>query len=262
VTRRNAFATPTAGYVLAATETSRADLLAALALVIPPGSAFSHITAAQVLDLPVPGRLRNAVPVHVTVPTGAARGTRKQVRWHRAGIDGHVITAGDLRVTDPVRTWVDLGRHLPLPQLVAVADVILRRGPSTRLVVPAGVRGATDLRAASTLANPGSRSPQESILRVHLHLAHLPAPQVNFDVKHLGEWIGCGDLVWPEFKLYLECDGLHHQDPRQRHQDAQTRNRLGQLGWTVRVVTSQMIRRPYEVVAMVAEDLRANGWPG
>ena len=120
----------------------------------------------------------------------------------------------------PGWTWWDLGRHLSLPELVAIADVIVKRDPTTRLVVPRGVRGAANLRAAGSLADPGSRSPQESILRVHLHLARLPAPKVNFDVVHRGEWIGCGDLVWSDFTLYVEYEGPHHDNPRQRHQDA------------------------------------------
>jgi hypothetical protein len=105
------------------------------------------------------------------------------------------------------------------------------------LPVPAGVRGATNLRTALSLANPGSRSPRESILRVELHLAGLPAPHVNFDVVKKGEWIGRGDLVWPEYGLFPEYDGIHHKSERQRHQDTQTRNELAQLGWRVRVVT-------------------------
>ena len=140
-----------------------------------------------------------------------------------------------------------------------MADRILRRRLERTLEVPAGIRGARTLRKALTLADAGSRSPKESIVRVNLHLAGLPRPEVNFDVIHLGEWVGCGDLVWPEYRLYLEYDGKHHKTAKQRHQDAQTRNRLAQLGWKVRVVTSAMTM--WSVVDMVTEDLTAGGWP-
>lgn len=167
-----------------------------------------------------------------------------------------------LPVTNAARTWLDLGPHLQLPDLVAVTDRILRRRLARDLVVPRGARGAVVLRRALALADSGSRSARESMLRVHLHLVELPPPVANMDVIHQGEWIGCGDLVWPRFRLYVEYDGEHHDDPRQRHQDAQTRNRLDQLGWTVRVVTKTMMRHVHEVVAMLTEDLYANGWTG
>ena len=66
--------------------------------------------------------------------------------------------------------------------------------------------------------------------------------------------------MWCEYRLYVEYDGGHHIDPQQRHQDAQTRNRLGQLGWTVRVVTEDMMKHVHEVVSMPTEDLVQAGW--
>lgn len=201
-------------------------------------------------------------PYHVTVPSGVARGRRRRVVWHAAAINGYVTRVKGLPVTNAARTWLDLGPHLQLPDLVAVTDRILRRRLARDLVVPRGARGAVVLRRALALADSGSRSARESMLRVHLHLVELPPPVANMDVIHQGEWIGCGDLVWPRFRLYVEYDGEHHDDPRQRHQDAQTRNRLDQLGWTVRVVTKTMMRHVHEVVAMLTEDLYANGWTG
>ena len=165
-----------------------------------------------------------------------------------------------LPVTDPARTWHDLGPLLPLPELVAVTDRILRRRLVPALDVIPGVRNAAHLRHALNLSDGRSRSPRESILRVHLRLAGLPAPELNFDVIHRGEWIGCGDLVWPLYRVYVEYDGEHHADPRQRHQDAQTRNRLAQLGWQVRVVTKAM--STHDVVEMVRQALVDGGWAG
>lgn len=259
-TRRVAWRSPTHGVRCAAHESRWRDLLAAIALVLRPGAAFSHQTAAQLLGLPLPAKFEDMQPVHVTVPVGASRGTRQQVVWHRAPISNRVITAADLPITDAGRTWMDLGSHLDLPRLVAVTDVILRRRLCSELVVPPRARGAQRLRKAAELADPRSCSPEESEIRVELILAGLPTPEVNFDVIVHGEWIGQGDLVWPEYLLYVEYDGGHHADPQQRHQDAQTRNRLALLGWRVRVVTSAM--RTHDVVEMVTEDLRAAGWPG
>lgn len=259
-TRRLAFRTPTTGVRAPAIEAARIDDVRALALVIPTDAAFSQTTAAQLLDLPLP--LSDQGGFHVTVPRGTSRGRREKLTWHAAEINGCVTRVKGLPVTNAARTWLDLGPQLPLPDLVAVTDRILRRRLARKLVVPRGARGAIALRRALALADSRSMSPQESILRVHLHLAGLPRPVVNKDVIDKGEWIGCGDLVWPEFLLYVEYDGEHHDDPQQRHQDAQTRNQLNQLGWTVRVVTNKMMRHVHEVVDMLTEDLRANGWTG
>lgn len=255
--RRAGLRTPTRGVRVPCGENAWIDDVLAVALVFPAEAAFSHQTAAQLLGLPIPRRLESSTPVHVTVP--AQRGSRKAVKWHRASLAGSVLARG-LRVTDAQRTWLDLGTDLTLPEAVAVADVILRRSFVTTLSVPSGIRGALGLRRAAELADPRSQSPKESILRVALHLAGLPRPEVNLDIYEHGDWVGRGDLVWSEYRLYVEFDGRHHGTDHQRHQDAQTRNRLGQLGWTVRVVTESMMRHIHQVVAMVAEDLVTAGW--
>lgn len=257
-TRRSAFRAPTAGVRVPADEDAWLDDVRAVALVLPQGAAFSHETAAQLLGLPLP--CHDARPLHVTVPPHVARGRRRLITWHATALALRPITVSGLHVTDGVTTWLQLGDRLDLPELVAVADCLLRRGMCTSLPTAENLRGARALRVSKELADPRSRSPQESILRVQIHLAGLPSPQVNFDVIDLGEWIGCGDLVWPEYRLYVEYDGQHHANPKQRHQDAQTRNRLGQLGWTVRVVTAAMMKRIHVVIDMLREDLRTRGW--
>lgn len=253
-------ASPTHGVRCPAGGDSWHDLVLGVSLVLTPGAAFSHQTAAQLFDLPLPPGFKDMQPIHVTVPLDVSRGRRKMVTWHRAGITGRVTLVGGLPVTDAARTWLDLGPHLSLPQLVAVTDRILGRRLCRELPVPRRTRAATRLRQAVHLADPRSRSPKESELRAELMLAGLPRPEVNFDIICQGEWVGCGDLVWPEYRLYVEYDGGHHADPGQRHQDAQTRNRLAQLGWRVRVVTSAM--RVHDVIEMITEDLKAAGWRG
>lgn len=259
-TRRQAFRTPTPGVRMPSTESAWIDDVRAVSLVMPAAAAFSHQTAAQLFGLPLP--VDDEQPLHVTVPPGVARGRRKIIAWHEGRIQDRIVTVKGLRVTHPDRIWMDLGAHLSLPDLVAVGDVLVRRGLCRELPVVDGARGARLVRHARELVNPASDSRQESILRVNVHLAGLPSPEVNFDVIHLGEWIGRGDLVWPQFRLYVEYDGGHHNAQSQRHQDAQTRNRLSQLGWNVRVVTARMTDKMHEVVAMIDDELRAGGWRG
>lgn len=250
---------PSRGVRYSPGETAPLDLLRALALTLPARAAYSHNTAAKLLALPLP---REGPAVHVTVPSKAERGSRKAITWHAANIVGSTVEVHGLPCTDAARTWTDLGGLLPLPDLVAVADLALRRSLLTRdqLQPPKGSRGAVVLRKAAQLADPRSLSPQESIVRVHLHLAGLPAPQLNVDIIIDGGWIACADLAWPEYQVIVEYDGRHHVSDRQRHQDAMTRNELAARGWHIRVLTARHLRHMDDAVHMIAETLIAQGW--
>lgn len=150
------------------------DDVAAIALTLPQDAAFSHTTAAQLLGLPTPRT--DERPFHVTVPKN--RGSRTAVTWHQRDLRDCVLIIGGIPVTHSHRTWLDLGCWLSMPDLVAVTDVMLRRGLLTAadLHIAAGTRGAAVLRKAAELADPGSRSVRESLLRVQLHLRGLPTP--------------------------------------------------------------------------------------
>ena len=101
---------------------------AAFALALPADSAFSHLTAARLLDLPTPlpwpgpeelldvmrDRSRNPV-------------IRSGCRGHRGLESRSVLVRGGLRVTSPADTWCDLAGSWSRPALLAAADVLLRR---------------------------------------------------------------------------------------------------------------------------------------
>ena len=247
---------PTRGVRLAPHETAAMDILRAMALTLAPGVVFSHLTAARLLELPGP----QSAAFHVTAPTKSQRGTRRGVIWHVAAVDP--IEVQGLPCTSPWRTWLDLATLLTLPELVAVTDCLLRRGMVTpdQLEPPKRARGAVKLRQAVALADARSLSPRESIIRVELHLAGLPAPEVNFNVVIDGGWVACADLCWPEFRVIVEYDGKHHDSDRQRHQDAMTRNELAAHGWQIRVLTDRHFHHMDETVAMIAQTLMAQGW--
>lgn len=252
---------PTRGVRCSPNETSENDRLRAFALTFPPGAAFSHLTAASLLGLPAP----TCEIVHATAPTRAQRGRRRGMVWHAADIANATLCVQGLPCTDPMRTWLDLGAVLDLPILVAVTDCLLRRGmlEADQLSPPKRKRGAAALRNAARLADPRSLSPRESIIRVELHLAGVPAPELNFNVIIDRGWVACADLAWPEFRVIVEYDGKHHGSERQRHQDAMTRNELAAHGWQVRVLTDRHFRHLPATVQMIAETLIAQGWrPG
>lgn len=227
---------------------------------MPADAAFSHTTAAFLLGLPGTG----PDGTHVTVSPGTSRGSRQAIKWHKADLAGAIVQVKGVPCTSPLRTWLDLGAMLPLPELVAATDCALRRRLLAReeLVVPSGVRGAVALREARLIADPRSLSPRESVLRVHLHKAGLPAPEVNVDIIINSGWVACADLAWPRYRVIVEYDGQHHSSDRQRHQDARTRNELADQGWQVRVLTAWHLNHVEQAVTMIRDLLKAQGWAG
>lgn len=228
------------------------------ALVLARHTVFSHTTAAQIHGLPLPKE--DPKPFHVT--TQRSRGRRNGVVWHKRPVAAETELVQGFRVTSGLRTWRDLAGLLGIPDLVAIADVLLRRGHCTRAELD-DTRGLPNiglLQAAAQLADPGSKSPQESILRVALHRAGAPAPALNAAIVEDGEWLGEGDFVWRVHKVIADYDGLHHGESGQRHQDAQTRDDYAAAGWRHVAVTSAMSTD--QAVGRVLRALRARGWPG
>ena len=85
-----------------------ARLAEATRLVLPVGSAFSHLTAARMLGLPVPRRWAPTEPLHVMNVTAAPKIRRAGCEGHRGLESRRVVTRTGLRVVSPEDTWCDL----------------------------------------------------------------------------------------------------------------------------------------------------------
>lgn len=262
--RRAGFWIPTRGVRACAGEEGWMAEVEALALVLPEPAVLSHSTAAALLNLPLPES--DPRPHHVTVAPPLHRGRRLGVVWHRRCLDGATDAANGLPVTSPLRTFFDLSSTLDVADLVAIADVLLRRELCTReeMLALRGVHGKKMreiLVESVQLADGNSWSPKESHVRVALVKAGLPPPECNGDVVEEGLWLGVGDLLWRQFKVIADYDGDHHEIPKQRHQDAQTRDDYAAHGWRHVTLTKRM---SYEQMTMrVSRALRSAGWnPG
>ena len=236
----------------------------------PPGAALSGRTAATCT--PCPCRAASPAARRPAPADGCLRRSHVDV----AGIEcrlcvlppEHTRVYGGLLVTTPARTFLDLAAVLSLPDLVAVADVIVARHLATEdelraLVAWAGRRrGVRAARDALRLLDPRSKSPQESRLRVLLALASLPVPEPNaYIVDAAGGFVAEGDLVWREYKVLVEYDGAVHLDEAQRRKDAARRNQLVREGWILLVYTADVLGRwPGRIVADVQDALLARGW--
>jgi hypothetical protein len=235
-----------------------------------PDAFFSHGTAALLLGLPVPTRLARLRPLHVGCIAPARAMVARDIVGHslRIGPDD-LVDRGALRLTGPARTWLDLAAQLTLAELVAVGDYLLYwESP----IVTAGElaaalerypsrSGLRTARAALPLLRTRSESPRESVLRVIIVLAGLPEPECNYTVfDEQGRFLARGDLVYPEYKLFLEYQGDQHRTDRaQWRSDIRRLGRLEDHGWQVLQFTDDDLRDPAALVARIALRLRARG---
>ena len=243
-------------------DTERARMEAAQ-LPLRPESVLSHVSAARIHGLPLPWRMRDAARAHVTTPREVPRPRRRDIVTHHSFLPASdVCVAGGLRVTTPARTYVDMAALLRRDELVALGDVLLRRGAASPedLLAVATARGNYPgrHRAVSTVAwlDPAAASPRESHLRVLLRGARLPRPEVNgLILDEQGGFLAVGDLVFRRHRVIVEYDGEVHAPMRQRAKDAGRRALLREHGWIVVEIVGEDMRYPHRVVARVRSAL-------
>lgn len=130
------------------------------------------------------------------------------VSGHRATFDG-VRLASDLA---EAVAFVDASTHRRWTHLARLNAYALSRR---------GARNVSLVRKALELADPASRSPWESRLRVfYITVAGLPRPMVNLPVFDLdGKLLGIPDLLDLEAGFVTEFDGGHHRERSQHRAD-------------------------------------------
>ncbi|WP_344201438.1 hypothetical protein [Pseudolysinimonas kribbensis] len=207
----------------------------------PPDAFFSHATAAELWGLPV---ARGGLAIHVARPTDRRGARMAGVISHHLQIDPRdLVDLDGLRVTSPARTWCDLATILDLEHLVAAGDRVLwRRDPLAGLAEVRAVarrhpgrRGRRNRHAALPLLSDRSDSPAESVIRMRILSAGLPAPVVNPVIRsRSGAFVARVDLCWPQYRMVLEYEGDQHRtDAAQWHRDLQRVPRLEEEGWHV-----------------------------
>ena len=173
-----------------------------------------------------------------------------------------------LPVCDAVEAWCQVAGDVELPDLVAIADALLDRADDPedmrarlrRAIDAPGRYRTAPLRRALRLARVGSRSAQESRLRVILVLAGISEPALNAPVEGRdGRLLGHGDLVWRERRVVSEYEGDQHRtDQDQWNRDVRRYDGFADAGWTVVRVPKESLR-PEHRSALVARFRRALG---
>ncbi|WP_411721934.1 type IV toxin-antitoxin system AbiEi family antitoxin domain-containing protein [Mycetocola sp.] len=178
---------------------------------------FSHHAAAALFGI----RLLGDWPRTVDVTLERATGGRSDggIRRHCTGLDDvDIVVSGQVAVTSPAQTVVDLARMLPFADAVVAMDSALHRkragGALTtkdalldRCAAIEGQRGWRRAHLAAEFSTHLSDSPEESHSRIQIHLAGFPRPELQQTFVDAEGFIADTDFYWRDCDHAGECDG-------------------------------------------------------
>ena len=212
------------------------------ALELSTNGVVSHRSAAELWGLLLP-----AGYVEASIKHGHATRIRPPAIVHRIKDLRRdlALEREGVRLTDPVRTIVDIGLVVPS----GIVGAALRRAISKRLLSLADARHIRERLGRQgrngtgvlgevidlqVLAGEKAESELEERflrLRRRYDLAEL---MLQFEVWELGRCVGRVDGAVPRLKLAIEIDGYeHHSTPEAFQHDRSRQNELVALGWTV-----------------------------
>lgn len=243
------------------------------------GCAASHLTAAELLNLPRRTQKEPTQMFHIIRPEGAAHLNRPHVIVHRMKLyEDEVTTLNGIRLTTPERTWLDLAETLSMDELVVAGDSCVRmpRPEFERRDKPLctladlqrmidrhkGKRGLRKAKEAIRLIRVGSDSPQETLLRLAIVRAGLPEPELNAPAPSSDSGRPLQpDLSYREFRIGVEYEGEGHSEETQIVRDIARSERYLELGWTeVRISKRHMVNDAKPAVSKVRTALVQAGW--
>lgn len=225
-------------------------------------AALSHTTAAKAYGWEL---LRPDHRIHVTVAKNRSRLQAPGAIIHRRVLPASSTRRlGELVVTSPVRTVLDLAASLPFLDAVVVADSALRHHAVQHGELMTGLLGTRQwnqhpqLRSVIVACDAKSGSPPETVARLAFSRAGLPAPVSQLKVRRENGWlIAVVDFAWEEQRLVVEIDGRdYHSAPAALFRDRHRQNELVQAGWRVlRFTAADVLQRPGWVAEQVARAL-------
>ncbi|MDQ2849907.1 MAG: hypothetical protein M3Y49_04085 [Actinomycetota bacterium] len=182
----------------------------------PSDRLISHRTAAIAWGIPIIGKAPKDVDMlDVDDSTGEGHGIQRHRTQHLPEAVEHL----GLRLTDPVRTAVDLARCHPLATGLAAMDDVLHRSLGTRDQIrseldniPKGGRGRRRAHLAAALADGLAESAAESLSRARLYELGMPKPQLQVRFDDSAGFAGRTDMYWPELDTIGEVDGRKKYD--------------------------------------------------
>ncbi|MGK8521980.1 type IV toxin-antitoxin system AbiEi family antitoxin domain-containing protein [Nocardia asteroides] len=196
----------------------------------------------------------------------------RRVVVHSARVEPDEITlVGDVRVTTPARTVLDIARSEGFEQSVALGDSALRQGLTTTAELRehlARARRRPGCRRAALVLDfldGRSESAGESRSRTILRRAGFPAPELQARVFSDDEvCVGRVDFLFPDLGVIGEFDGTGHGAASRGRSPAEPvsaqgphEDRLRSLGWTVVRWTWDDLSAPARLTARLQTAIRA-----
>lgn len=143
------------------------------------------------------------------------------------------------------RTLLDLGAVAHERKVAIAVDDALRRGLTTlplldsyrRSVSKQGRRGCGVLRRVLEPRMGLKELPNSALETVFFELrtrSLLPAPELQYEIRHDGEFVARPDFAWPDRRKAVEMDSYQfHSGYEFFHQDRERLNKLAMTRWQV-----------------------------
>ena len=232
------------------------ELIRAARTVLPPEAVLGGRSALWAYGI----ELASAVePVELILPKDDRTRARAELTMR-----GDLLRPDEIvetrfgPATSPARTAFDLGRRGGLRTSVPLLDALAHRTsvtPDQTLAVARAHRGARNCRrlpAAVALMDARAESVEESLLRIIILEAGIPAPVTQHVIRdRFGRFVARVDLAWPDLRLALEYDGAHHDDPAQIIADRKRLNAIHACGWTSLVIDRHQFREEPRLLAQL-----------
>ena len=213
-----------------------------------PGAWISHLTAATLHGLWLPAWYRGCRELHLSKPKALPPVRRTGVVGHTVlAFEDEVMVMDGIRISTPARTWLDLARLLPLEDLVAVGDQLVRRPrpelegrtePWATLSQLHAImkrhpklKGIVKAREAAQLIRPGADSAPETFLRLALTAAGLPEPELQVRIVAEDPYSPAADLGYRKHRMAIQYDGGHHLTREQQSRDNRRDEAFNSAGW-------------------------------
>jgi len=218
-----------------------------------PGAWISHVTAARLRGSLLPSWLSDSNELHLSKPTAFPGTRRKGIHGHRMIVKpGEVEFVEGIWLSTRARTWLDMARQLPLTDLVAMGDELVRI-PRPELEGREGaystvgelrclvaqhpnLQGVVRARQALDLIRVGSDSAPETFLRLSMLDAGLPEPELQVGLYSWDARSPSADLGFRRRRVAIQYDGGHHLLEPQRLIDRRRDKAFEAAGWTVVII--------------------------
>ncbi|MEE4025815.1 DUF559 domain-containing protein [Gordonia sp. PKS22-38] len=201
--------------------------------------------------------------------SGSGRPARGTVTRRLDLPSSEIVEIRGVKVTSPIRTAFDLGRQRSRMQAIGDLDALAAVTPldldelMAFAVEHKRSRYVTVLRELIPLIDGRAESPREAALRLFMHDAGLPRPDLQVEIfDEYGMLFARCDLAYEAAKIAIEYDGeAYHSTPEQQASDGARDAELDRLQWEVVRVTAKRLREePFGVIKEIWDKLHARGF--